>query len=396
MGRRVLVATLPPFDGGVPAKTRKLCRHLMARGHTVTVAYYATFRHAPGTCVPLWRLGRARPGLQRGTCFDHVPCVAVGCWLPELEASYYRHSALWRRLIGEHDRHVAVGGNVLTSYPLQAEGVPHLVWCASGVLADRIDRQRRMDRWRRLYDRAVVVPTLAAMERRVLSGDAPVLGVSGYTLRSLEALGMAPGRGRLLPIPFDEELLTPPAEPAAAGIVGFAARINDPRKNVGLLLAAVRQVRERGIDCRLRLAGAAPAPELLRRVAELGLTDAVEFLGELSTEGLAAFYRGLDVFAIPSLQEGFCISGIEAMACAVPVVSTPCGGPEDYVRPGTTGFLAADAADMADRLAAIITDRSLRDRLAGGARRLAVEHYAPQVFADRLAEAWHDVWGERP
>ena len=51
-----------------------------------------------------------------------------------------------------------------------------------------------------------------------------------------------------------------------------------------------------------------------------------------------------DLFVIPSHQEGLCISALEAMACGVPVVSTRCGGPEDFVLPDRTGLLVPHQA----------------------------------------------------
>jgi glycosyltransferase involved in cell wall biosynthesis len=397
-GQRVLVSTLPPFEGGVPAKTETLCRLLRARGHAVTVAYYATFHHSPGVNVPAWRLAvGAAPGVAEGRCFGDFPAIAVGCRLPELEAPYYLGSARWRRLAAAHDRHIAVGGTTLVSHPLLAAGVPHLLWCASGVIADRRDRAARMPPGRRLVDRWVVEPWLRRLERRILAAPTPILGVSEYTRRSLVALGGSPERIGVLPIPVAVDDLAPAGPPAAAGVIGFAGRFEDPRKNIGLLLQAVARLRAAGAECRLRLAGTEPSPALRALVDSLGLTGAVEFVGALRRDQLPDFYRSLDVFVIPSHQEGLCIAGIEAMAAGVPVVSTRCGGPEDFVRPGETGLLAADdPAELAARLAELAADRTLRARLAEGARALAVARYSPSGFALGLAAAWRGLWGDEP
>ena len=61
-----------------------------------------------------------------------------------------------------------------------------------------------------------------------------------------------------------------------------------------------------------------------------------------------------------SAQEGLGISGIQAMACGVPVVSTRCGGPEDYVIDGKTGKLAGNTPEeLADAIAWIVADRTV-------------------------------------
>lgn len=391
-GRDVLVVTLPPFEGGVPAKARILCETLTARGHRVTVAWYATFKYHPELNAPAWRPW-TRPGMAREICFDGLPSVAVGTRLPELEAPYTRPSARWRDLIAAHDRHIAVGGNPLVAHLL--DGVPHLLWCASDVMADRQDRQAAMPPLRRMVDATIIRPWLRAQQRRVLARTSRILGVSSYTLGRLEACGGAPARLGRLPIPVDTARFTPPAQPAPATVLGFAARFEDPRKNLGLLLDAVARLRRDGLPVVLRLAGAEPSAATRARVARLGIE--VDFAGELAAGALVDFYRSLDCFVLPSHQEGLCIAGLEAMASGVPIVSTRCGGPQDYVRDGATGFLCDGRPDaMADAIARVVGDRALRARLGAGARRVAETEYAPAAFAAGLAEAWRAVWGEAP
>ena len=242
---RTLVLTLPPYDGGVPAKARWLCEYLRRRGHDLTLAYYATFGRESDLNVPLWRLAAGQgPRCRKGTCFDNVASVAVGCWLPELEFTYYRPSARWDHLIATHQRHIAVGGTTLISYPLARAGIPHLTWCASSTDGDRSDRVRAMPWTRRIFDRAFITPRLRAMERHVLSGPGAIYGVSRYTAKALRSEAARAPIGHL-PIPVDIAALAPPAKSPRPGVVGFAGRLNDPRKNTPALIAAVARARAR-------------------------------------------------------------------------------------------------------------------------------------------------------
>jgi len=105
------------------------------------------------------------------------------------------------------------------------------------------------------------------------------------------------------------------------------------------------------------------------------------------------------VFVIPSFQEGLNIAGLQAMACGVPVISTRCGGPEDYVIEGETGFLVdaeADAEALAEAVGRVVADRAERADLGAGARRKAETDYSPDAFGRDLGRAWQDLWGERP
>jgi len=395
-GHDVLVVTHPPFEGGVPAKTRILCHHLAALGHRVTVAWYATLAHNPELNVPSWRLHTGqRPMVGSTVAFDQFPGAAVGCWLPELEAPYYRFSSRWSRLIEQHDRHIAVGGPPMVANILAQAGVPHLLWCASDVMADRLDRQARMPLPRAIVDTIITRPWLRAQQAFILARSSLILGVSHYTLDRLSKVGAVASSLEYLPIPVDSARFTPPATSPTGEIVGFAARFEDPRKNLPMLLEAFALLRQRRPQARLRLAGSAPSPQTLEQVQRLGQSDAVDFAGALAFQDLPEFYRSLSVFALPSHQEGLCLAGLEAMACGVPVVSTPCGGPADFVHSGKSGILLADwePQTMAKGIEQALIERKT---LSIGAIELIRAQFSPAAFSDGISRAWQRVWGEAP
>ena len=68
-------------------------------------------------------------------------------------------------------------------------------------------------------------------------------------------------------------------------------------------------------------------------------------------------YKQTDCWLVPSTLEGFGMPGIEAAACGCPVVSTRCGGPEDYIKAGHNGFLAnvGDVEDIAKKIIKVIS-----------------------------------------
>ena len=397
MKKSVLISTLPPLTGGVPDKARILARHLRNLGHQVTVAHYATYRDFPDLVATSWQLlGGRRPGVREGVCFGDFPSVAVGCALPELEFTYYLASSAWRKLVGKYDRHIAVGGTVLASYPLAVMGVPHLVWCASTMIEDRIDRRRAMPVARRVLDRLVISPVQRVMERKTLKGQGRFMAVSSYTSETLISAGGNSARFSRVPIPVDLDRFEPPVVPPQNGVIGFAGRPSDPRKNLGLLFRALKQLLEQGKKIELRLTGDAP-PSLSRLADDLGISRHVSWMGWLEADELPKFFHGLDVFVIPSSQEGLNIAGLQAMASAVPVISTRCGGPQDYVVDDKTGiFVSQDVREMASAIAAITQDRARRDELGGNARRFVEDHYSHDRFKESFAAAWQQTWGDQP
>ena len=397
MNQSVLVTTLPPLTGGVPDKARILVHHLRDLGYRVTVAHYATYRDYPELVSTSWQLvGGKRPGVSSGKCFDDFPCISVGCWLPELEFSYYLPSTEWRRIIKEHDRHIVVGGTVLASYPLAVMDIPHFVWCASTMIEDRIDRRRAMPFARRLLDRFVVSPVQRIMEKRILKGCGRFMAVSSYTRDSLVSAGGHRDRFFDVPIPVDLERFKPPAVLPRNGVIGFAGRPDDPRKNLAFLFRSLKQLLEQGEKVELRLTGNA-TPSLARLAEDLEISDFVSWMGWLNDDELPVFFQELDVFVIPSSQEGLNIAGLQAMASAVPVVSTRCGGPQDYVIDGQTGVLvSSEIHEMVSAINGIVGNRNKRDELGANARRFVEDRYSFERFKENFAEVWQQTWGDRP
>lgn len=394
-GRRVLIHTIPPYEGGVPAKTRLLCDFLRSRGWDVHVAWYASLGHEPDLVAPIWR-PFTRIGLTQRSCWTDYPGWVVGCRWPESEIAYYGLSRPWRDLMVGFDRHIAVGGNVLVAHRLVRAGQPHLLWCATPLEDDRVDRRRTLPYLRRIMDCALLTPVLQHMERRVLCHTPVLMPVASYGRRRFREMGRREDPVPVLPVPVDTNLFHPASLPAATGCVGFAGRLTDPRKNLTLLLDALVSAKSQGVSLRARLAG--PASEATHALIRArGLEAEVELLGNVAVEDLPDFYRSLDVFVIPSHQEGLGIVGVEAIASGLPVISTHCGGPEEYVVEDSTGlFTSFDAQSMATAILRVVQDRTLRQRMAHAGRTLAVERFGLDRWRDDFTTAWKAVWGDQP
>ena len=130
------------------------------------------------------------------------------------------------------------------------------------------------------------------------------------------------------------------------------------------------------------MAGVGPRrAELERLVRELGLGDAVRFLGAVPDADLPGVYAAADLYVGASrrhelLVEGFGISLVEASACGIAVVGGRSGGVPDAVRDGETGLLVDpdDPAAVAAGITTLLRDPERRGRM-GAAGRRAVETY---------------------
>jgi glycosyltransferase involved in cell wall biosynthesis len=132
------------------------------------------------------------------------------------------------------------------------------------------------------------------------------------------------------------------------------------------------------------------------RLVQLGIADRVKFIPHARGAELRDHLRSLDLFVVPSHQEGLCIAALEAMACGCPVVSTRCGGPEEFVIDGDTGALVDfDPNEMAMAMLKISGDRWLHARLVRGARDRILRYYsmsrAESVFWDAFSERFSDL-----
>jgi glycosyltransferase involved in cell wall biosynthesis len=95
------------------------------------------------------------------------------------------------------------------------------------------------------------------------------------------------------------------------------------RKRVPVLLRAAATLRERLPELRLRVVGNGPCDKAWRRLArELRLDSVVTWLGDVSRAQLACEYNRADAFCLPSVQEGFGIVLLEAMAAGKPIVAS--------------------------------------------------------------------------
>jgi phosphatidylinositol alpha-mannosyltransferase len=156
----------------------------------------------------------------------------------------------------------------------------------------------------------------------------------------------------------------------------------ESRKGVMYLLKAYRQLRKRGIDCRLLLAGGGPQEREVRRYIATRRLGGVVLLGRISEEDKVRYYATADVYVSPATgQESMGIVLLEAMAAGTPIVCSDIHGYRSVVRRGEQGLLVPprDVTALADAIARLLSDGELRARMSESARARAVQF------------GWHNV-----
>ena len=246
-----------------------------------------------------------------------------------------------------------------------AEGDPSHVAALKGVIADEVRFERGLTR--------ITMSIQARREGLHARRAARVLTTSRYSAdRTREFYGL-PALPAIVPEPIEisewRRLLE--LHPAASSrfTVLFAGRLYR-RKRVDMLLRAAAALRGRLPQLELRIVGDGPCGARWRRLArELRLENTVAWLGDVPRTALAAEYNRADLFCLPSVQEGFGIVLLEAMAAGKPIVAARAAAiPEvaphaALVEPESAEALAAGIEELyqsPEKRAAMAAEGALR------------------------------------
>jgi glycosyltransferase involved in cell wall biosynthesis len=245
------------------------------------------------------------------------------------------------------------------------------------------------------------------LERRLARVTDCLIGVSQATVDDLVRLGIAPREQfRLVPIGLDLERFTRPDTRAAAGLrracgvaegeqlvayVGRLVRI----KRVDLILRAVATARRHGAPLRLVVVGDGERRHALESLtSQLGILDAVRFMGHLSDSSQVAGAADLAILA--SDNEGTPVALIEAAAARRPAVATAVGGVPDVVAEGA-GVLVprGDHEALADALVLLASDAELRRQMGARARQHVLQHFSIERLLGDVHALYHELLADR-
>ena len=260
-------------------------------------------------------------------------------------------------------------------YGALRSGRPYRCWIGTGLADEWAGRRPGLRPSRRLALR-VNAPLLRQLERRVLRGAERVYATSRWSRASVaRAGGLREEDVGILPIPVDVDAFAPADEwPPAEPLLAFVGRADDTRKNVRLLLDALPLIPE----ARALLIGSAPA----------ALPERAEATGPVPS--VASHLRRATLLVLPSRQEGFGIVAAEALATGVPVVTTPCGGPEALVRESGGGVVLSgfEPEELAATVRALLADHARLAEMRRRGRDHVVREHSPARFRELLAGAF--------
>ena len=180
-----------------------------------------------------------------------------------------------------------------------------------------------------------------------------------------------------------------------AVVVGAAGRLVDIKRILDLV-KALAFLSPEFPDLHVEIAGEGPErANLEREVDGLGLQSRVHFLGWRTD--IEQVFRGWDIFAMPSLTEGFPMAALEAMAQGLPVVASNVGGLPELVEDGRTGLLvpSADAGALAAALRILVSDARRRREMGMAGWRRAQEYFSIDRMVAQTAAIYDSLLGSR-
>jgi glycosyltransferase involved in cell wall biosynthesis len=410
---RLLIATdaFPPNCGGSGWSTYELARGMRARGHDTLIV-----QPRPGTTA-----GR------RERAYDGLRVVEIGFAAPAVPyvRNYYKNERLYPQLAGEleqiiRDERIDLvhGQHVLTCLPsidaahrhglpavctvrdywpvcywsdliYEREGTSLCPACSAGMMT-RCIRPRGGPLWPLALPMIPYMRANLARKRSSLAEADAIIAVSstiGADLRA-RAPELSTTRIEIIPNPVDIKGLRATAARSAAPIAGpytlYLGKLA-PNKGTEHLPAIVERA---GLDWPLVIAGDGPDRAELEKAVRQSTRD-IRFVGWVDQQQAAAWLAHASMLIFTSRgPESLSRVLIEASAVGVPIAAMNTGGTPDIIKHGETGLLSDTPEGLAADVKQLRADQGLRQRLAGGARRLAEQSFDAPAVVQRIESVY--------
>lgn len=308
-----------------------------------------------------------------------VPVEAIR---PEVTTPIYTATRLlfnerlrWRRFSSAATVGIDADGYAV---PRGRNAPPHIA-CIKGVLGDAVRFEAGATR--------LSLALQASLEKRHARRADLVITVSRYCAERIEELYGVRGASvvpELIDLQAWRRLFRDnPVEPDSEKFTILSVCRFYPRKRLDMLLRAAGLLRKKIPELEIRMVGNGPERVRLRSIcAELDLGPVVRWVGDASKSTLAEEYNRCEVFCLPSVQEGFGIVFLEAMAAGKPIVAARAAAVPEVVRNGL--LVEPDNPEALAEAILQLYRNPARRRLLGSAGLRDVEEFEMSRVAGRF------------
>jgi len=176
-------------------------------------------------------------------------------------------------------------------------------------------------------------------------------------------------------------------------VIGMVARL-DLQKGFEYLLRAARELCADFPALKVVIVGEGPDRQAIESMLQrFGLQSNVILAGQHSD--MPGIYAAVDIFVLPSLNEGLPMTILEAMAASRPVIATRVGATPKVIKDGETGLLVdpADVDGLRNALARLLVDSDLCRRLGSAGHDWVSRNYTSEAMALKYRQMYDEVLG---
>jgi glycosyltransferase involved in cell wall biosynthesis len=130
---------------------------------------------------------------------------------------------------------------------------------------------------------------------------------------------------------------------------------------------------------------------------QLGILNSVYFREKPTTAELVKLYQDAALFVLASDEEGFGIVLLEAMSTGTPVICTRCGGPEDIISHGETGYLTPpnDPKALAKQMEELLAEPALREKIGDAGREVVARRFSLAAAGNAYLDKYDALLDQR-
>lgn len=341
---KIAILALHPSNGGGVLSVLKIVYDYASRFFEPTVFCLSFDPEISASVKDMQFFSQTRKSVHHG-----MNVVEIGArwafWEPGHYA-YTRHA--WEKALEGYDYFFMTEGTIIGAHPLVLLNKKYVAWVATPHDDNREERIKGLGFVRRIIENFGHKKMLS-IELEALKKCSYLFALSNYAAERFTQLRGDVSQPMVLcgyPIKAKNPLVSTTMRRSAGHLLAVG-RFDDPRKNVSMLLRAFERIYEHHQDRLLVIVGKKPANFVLAPFALKPFFKNVFFTGYVSPQELERWYQQASVMLISSYQEGLGIVGLEALSYGIPVVSTRCGGPADFVIDKKTGFLVNNNDDQA-------------------------------------------------
>ena len=361
-----------PFIGGTEKQALALAAQLVTKGVAVTIVTSRFERK--------WPRHELIDGVQVVRLFSpRIKVVGALIFLACLVGYLIRHRNQYALIhtfqIGYTSTISIIAGALLRK--------PSLLKLASSGRGGDIQRARRT-LWGRVFlymakkaSRIVMVSTTVKQELMAESVNPEKLCPisNGVDLNSCNSSAAKSQARKVLKLPERKTVI-------------YTGRLS-PEKGVDFLVRSFARVKQ-SLNCQLIIIADGPEKKnILQVIDRSGVSDAVLVIP--TVDDVTPYLKAADLFILPSQFEGLSNSLLEAMACALPVISTRVGGSIDIIESGVNGLLVAYNNEdlLSQEIARVLTEPGLASSLGNHARETIERQHDMKSIADEYIKVYN-------